>query len=168
MAKIARKYGKNRIWGNVYKNEKGSWLTIKFGYQIGDVSYEIKKEKDGNLGLERIIRKKDGTTTTVSIGKAFKNQTKAGKDYWKFKLGFIEVYDPELNKNIVLDNDGLFLSIYILDEEKQKTYKTKDGKEYSKIGVVAGQIGIEIEPEELIEPEEETNEYEADIDETPF
>ena len=167
MARIARCYGKNRVWGEVFKSEKGSWLTLRLGYQLGDVTYEIKKEKDGNLKLERIVRKKDGNTVMVPVGKAFKNKTKNGKDYWKFTLGLIQMWDPEAGKNIVLNNDGLFLSIYILDEEKQKKLKTKDGKEYSKIGIVAGQIGIETDPEELIESETDETE-ESTEEEVPF
>ena len=148
MAKIARKYGKSRIWGEVFKSDKGSWINLRLGFQLGNVIFDIKKEKDGNLKLERVVRKKDGSTINIPVGFAFKHKTKNGKEVWKFTVGLVEEYSPEMKKNIVSTNDALFLTIITLDKDKQKTFKTKDGKEITKVGLVVGQLGIEVEVNE--------------------
>ena len=171
MAKIARNYGKSRIWGEVFKNNKGSWINLKLGFQLGNITFNLKNDKkDGDLIVERIQRKNDGSIVKVPVGKAFKKITKNGKEVWNFTIGLIEEYDPETKKNLISTNDALFLTIITLDKDKQTTFKTKNGDEITKVGLVFGQLGMEIDINEdnihsTVQKEENV---EVEDDDIPF
>lgn len=140
---IKRIYGKERYMGNVLYDEENKkvFINIELGF-FGRQNFELVKNEDETFSIiKTIFNKTENSSKEVSFGKLFPVKNKEDQivqGIHKGSLGLLKEYDKEAQKNMIVNNDVLFISTHKLKER----IKLGDSN-FWKIGYIKGKFGIE-------------------------
>lgn len=164
---ITKNYSDEINKGTMFRNSKTGqvWISLEMG-SLGSFNYGLMKNDKGahNLVVSRV---KDDKKVLVKVGESFKATRKDGtvvEGIEKISFGLDNTYNSELKKNVISNQNCLYVTTHLLKEEVTLSNNV------IKIGYLKGTYGVTSTVSAGISPSENSTTYEVENedDEIPF